>query len=112
MYWKTIFDLCSNINSTECSLKFTKIFGTVFCLCLTVNAWVHLYINIRLPESRASRDSRWLQSSNSTWMFQKSVHFKTRWPLYKCISANAVQIHQQKGDRHTFMCNNFHDEQA
>ena len=30
----------------------------------------------------------------------------------KCISANDMQIHQQKGDKTTFKCNNIHAEQA
>ena len=40
---------------------------------------MHLFINIRLPGSRASVDSRWPPSSDSTLMFQKRVNFKIRW---------------------------------
>ena len=49
--------------------------GTLFCLRLTVNAWLQLFINIRLPGPRASIDSRWPPSSDSTLMFQKRVLF-------------------------------------
>ena len=38
-----------------------------------------MFINSRLPGPRASIDSRWPPSSDSILMFQKRVHFKTRW---------------------------------
>ena len=53
MYWKTMFDRHYRINSTKRSLKFTEKCGTTFCYRLTVSAWVHLFINIRLPGPRA-----------------------------------------------------------
>ena len=32
--------------------------------------------------------------------------------IYKCISANDMQIHQQKGDMPTFICNDIHADQS
>ena len=44
---------------------------------------VHFF-NIRLPGQRASRDSRWLQSFDSTLVYRND---KTVWLLYNCGSA-------------------------
>ena len=79
MYWKTMFDRCNCIIiPTKCSVTFAK---NVDYILLTFDSQ-HLsapFINIRMPGPRASLDSRWPSSSDSTLMFQKRVHFKTRW---------------------------------
>ena len=72
----------------------------------------HFFINIRLPGPRASIDSRWPPSSDSTLMFQKKGSILDKTVTDKCISANDMRIHQLKGDRPTFINNNIHAEQA
>ena len=44
-----------------------------------VSVWHAPFYYIRLPGLRASIDSIWPPSSDSTLMFQKRVHFKPRW---------------------------------
>ena len=72
----------------------------------------HFFINIRLPGPRASIDSRWPSSSDSTLMFQKKGSILDKTVTDKCISANHMRIHQLKGDRPTFINNNINAEQA
>ena len=76
-----------NIKKKQCLVavlhKFKAIFvticeicGTRLCYRLTVNAWVHLFINIRLPGPRASCDSRWLPSSDLMLIFRNATIIK------------------------------------
>ena len=71
MYWKIMFDRCYCISSTISLSKFGKLYGTIFCHRLAVSKRVHIFLNIRLPDPSASRDSKWLPSFDLTWIFRK-----------------------------------------
>ena len=49
MHEKNMFDHYYCINSMIYSPKFTKKYGIIFCHCFTVNRWIEVFINIRVP---------------------------------------------------------------
>lgn len=55
-----------------------------------VSVWQSTPECIVLLVPRASHGSRWLSSLDSTSVFQKCVHFKTSWSLYKWFSGNSA----------------------
>ena len=69
MYWKIMFVRCYCINSTK-YVKIWEKYGTILCHRLAVNEEkLNFFFNIRLPEPRASKDSRWRSSFDSTRCF-------------------------------------------
>ena len=74
-----MFDRSYCIISTKCSVTFAKNEALYFVNVCQSTPDCRFFFNIRLPGPRASIDSRWPPSSDSTLMFQKRVLFKTRW---------------------------------
>ena len=70
MYWKIMFDRCYCINSTKNLLKIWEKYGTIVCHRLAVNEGKLNFLNIHLLGPRASNDSRWRSSFDSTSMFR------------------------------------------
>ena len=83
LYWKIMFGRFYCINSTKYSLKFGRNME-LYLITVWPSTSECTFFNIRPLGPRASRDSRWLPSFDSTSMFRNG---KTRWLLYNCRSA-------------------------
>ena len=93
----------------EIFVKICENYGSIFWEPFGSQCLSAFFSNIHLPDLRASRFK-----IAAIIRFVLDVLENTRWLLYNCSSANEMKykVINKKGDRPTFICNNFHAEKA
>ena len=106
MYWKIMLGRCYCINSTIYLLKFGKLYGTIFCHRLTVTIFVTIF---EYPSTWPQRIKRFQMAAIIRFDLDISKMTVQNGCCATVVVQNELQIHQQKLEKPTYICNNFPD---